>query len=64
MKRLKYILLVGIIACGVGCQKQPLPVELEEPEPVENIENETVSYFGIKDVDDYIEKTLVLSDDE
>ena len=86
MKRLKYLLLIGLLTCTVGCQKQGrelFPVELGEPdpakvsetdpvEPVQNTEDkpeettveETISYSGEKDIDDFINENLVLGDDE
>ena len=86
MKSLKYIILVGILACTIGCQKEnthyipivsnePDTVTVAEPEPAqpaqvtedkpkETIEEETASYSGEEDIDDYINDNLVLEDDE
>ena len=86
MKRLKNLLLIGLLACTVGCQKQgrelfsvelgePDPAKVSETDPVEPVQNtedkpeettveETISYSGEKDIDDYIYENLVLGDDE
>ncbi len=86
MKRLKYILLIGILACTTGCQKEnaefiPIvsnepdtvevvepgytqPTQIEEDKPKETIKEETTSFSGEDDIDDYLNENLVLEDDE
>ena len=86
MKRLKYILLIGILACTTGCQKENadfIPIvsnepdtvevvepghaqttQIEEDKPKETIKEETTSFSGEDDIDDYLNENLVLEDDE
>ena len=59
MKRLKYIFLVGILACTIGCQKENIelnPIEINEPDTVAVVEPEPAQPTQV--VEDKQEETI------